>query len=282
MRKTMLLALLFFAGVLTSFAQDLKVMTYNIRLDLSSDGVNAWDNRKQDLISQIDFYDPDVFGVQEARPNQVQDLAKGLPQYGFAGVGRGENNTDEASNIYYRKDRFTVKQSGTFWLSETPAKASKGWDAAYNRICTYALLLDKQTKKQFWYFNTHLDNEGALARKKGVELILAKMKELNKKNLPVIFSGDLNSEPSDPVIALVKTQLADTRELSVHPPFGPTGTFNNFRHDQPVTLLIDYIFIGKNSPFVVNRYAVLSDSKDLRYPSDHLPVLVELNIRKIK
>lgn len=275
MKHIMVPILLLFAFS-SAFGQDLKVMTYNIRLDLHSDGVNAWDNRKDDLISQIAFYEPDIFGVQEARPNQVQDLAKGLPEYGHVGVGRAENNTDEASNIYYKKDRFTVKQSGTFWLSETPGRVSKGWGAAYNRICTYALLLDKKNKKQFWYFNTHLDNISEMARAKGVELILAKMKSLNQQKLPVIFSGDLNSEPSDPVIAFIKTRMVDTREISVHPPFGPTGTFNNFKHDMPVKLLIDYIFISKNSSFVVKKYAILSDSKDLRYPSDHLPVFVEL------
>ncbi len=264
------------------YAQDLKVMTYNIRLDLKSDGMNAWDNRKDFFTAQIDFYGPDIFGVQEARPNQVLDIAKALPEYSYVGVGRDNNNTGEASNIFYKKDRFQLKDSGTFWLSETPDVVSKGWDAAYNRVCTYALLKDKKTKKQFWFFNTHLDNVGVTARRKGVELILSKMKELNTSNLPVIFTGDLNSEPNDPLIQYLKTQLTDTREVSMHQPFGPSGSFNDFKHDQPVTMLIDYIFISHNSNFTVNKYAILSDSKDLRYPSDHLPVYVELEYGKKK
>lgn len=261
------------------YAQSLKVMTYNIRLDLKSDGVNAWDNRKDFFTAQIGFYEPDIFGVQEARPNQVLDMAKALPQYNYAGVGRDGNNTGEASNIFYRKNRFQLKDSGTFWLSETPDVVSKGWDAAYNRVCTYALLKDKKSNKQFWFFNTHLDNEGVTARRKGIELILSKMKELNTSNLPVIFTGDLNSEPGDSLIQYLKTQLTDTREVSVHRPFGPSGSFNDFKHDQPVVQLIDYIFISPNSRFVVNKYAILSDSRDLRYPSDHLPVFVELNYK---
>ena len=258
------------------YAQDLKVMTYNIRLDLKSDSVNAWDNRKDFFTAQIGFYEPDIFGVQEARPNQVLDIAKALSEYNYVGVGRDGNNTGEASNIFYKKDRFQLKDSGTFWLSETPNVVSRGWDAAYNRVCTYALLKDEKTKKQFWFFNTHLDNVGVTARKKGVELILSKMKELNTSQLPVIFTGDLNSEPSDSLIQYLKTQLTDTRDVSVHKPFGPSGSFNDFKHNQPVTMLIDYIFISHKSNFVINKYAVLSDSKDLRYPSDHLPVYVEL------
>jgi len=262
------------------YAQDLKVMTYNIRLDLKSDGANAWDNRKDFFTAQIGFYEPDVFGVQEARPNQVLDIAKALPEYNHAGVGRDGNNTGEASNIFYKKERFQLKDSGTFWLSETPDVVSKGWDAAYNRVCTYVLLKDKKRKKQFWFFNTHLDNVGVTARRKGIELILSRMKEMNTSNLPVIFTGDLNSEPNDPLIQYLKTQLTDTHEVSMHKPFGPSGSFNDFKHDQPVTMLIDYIFISQNSPFLVNKYAILSDSKDLRYPSDHLPVYVELDYGK--
>lgn len=261
------------------YAQDIKVMTYNIRLDLKSDGVNAWDKRKDFITAQIDFYEPDVFGVQEARPNQVKDIAKALPEYSFIGVGRDDNNTGEASDIFYKKKRFTVKRSGTFWLSETPDIVSKGWDAAYNRICTYALLLDRKNEKQFWYFNTHLDNVGVMARRKGVELILAKMKELNTSNLPVIFTGDLNTAPTDSLIKYMKIQMTDTREVSMHKAFGPSGSFNDFKHDEPVTLLIDYIFISHKSPFLVNKYAILSDSKDLKYPSDHLPVYVELKYK---
>lgn len=259
-------------------AQDIRVMTYNIRLDLKSDGVNAWDNRKDFFTEQIGFYEPDIFGVQEARPNQVLDIAKALPEYNYAGVGRDGNNTGEASNIFYKKDRFKLKDSGTFWLSETPNIVSKGWDAAYNRVCTYALLKDKKSKKQFWFFNTHLDNAGVTARRKGIELILSKMKELNTSHLPLIFTGDLNSEPGDSLIKYLKTQLTDTREISMHKPFGPSGSFNDFKHDQAVKQLIDYIFISHNASFLVNKYAILSDSKDLRYPSDHLPVYVELNV----
>jgi endonuclease/exonuclease/phosphatase family metal-dependent hydrolase len=278
--KKYLFTFLLVGATISLYSQNLKVMTYNIRLDLKSDGVNAWDNRKDFFTAQIGFYEPDIFGVQEARPNQVFDIAKALPEYSYVGVGRDGNNTGEASNIFYKKERFQLKDSGTFWLSGTPDTVSKGWDAAYNRVCTYAFLKDKKTKKQFCFFNTHLDNVGVTARRNGIELILSKMKGLNTSKLPVIFTGDLNSEPNDPLIQYLKTQLTDTREVSVHKPFGPSGSFNDFKHNQPVTMLIDYIFISHKSDFNVSKYAILSDSKDLRYASDHLPVYVELEYRK--
>jgi endonuclease/exonuclease/phosphatase family metal-dependent hydrolase len=122
------------------YAQSLKMMSYNIRLNVASDGENAWPNRKDYFASQIQFYSPDIFGVQEATPGQVIDIASALPEYSKFGIGREENETGESCTIYYKKERFKVEHINTFWLSETPNAVSKGWDAACNRVCTYALL----------------------------------------------------------------------------------------------------------------------------------------------
>ncbi len=259
------------------YGQNLKIMTYNIRLDVASDKENAWPYRKDYFTSQIQFYSPDIFGTQEATPNQVTDIASALPNYAKFGIGREEGGTGEACAVYYKKNRFKVEESNTFWLSQTPNVVSRGWDAACNRVCTYGLFKDLKTKKMFWVFNVHLDHMGNEARVKGIQLILSKMKEANTKKYPVFLMGDFNSEPETPQIAEVKKVMDDTRDISKEKPFGPYGTFNNFKHNEPVTLLLDYIFISKNSGLTVQKYAVLSDSKDLKYPSDHLPVLIEID-----
>jgi endonuclease/exonuclease/phosphatase family metal-dependent hydrolase len=260
-------------------AQNLKVMTYNIRLDVESDGENNWTHRKDYFTSQIQFYEPDIFGVQEAKPNQVIDIATALSQYSYIGVGREGIGKGESSNIYYKKDRFEVLENNTFWLSDSPDKISIGWDAAFNRVCTYGLFKDLKTKQTFWVFNTHLDHIGELARTNGILLILSKMAALNTKNNTVIFMGDFNSKPTDDRIIALNKEMNDTRKISEEKPFGPSGTFNGFKHNEPVTELIDYIFISKNSKFKVKKIATLSDSKDLRYPSDHLPVYVEISYK---
>ncbi len=262
-----------------SSAHNLKVMTYNIRLDVAVDGENDWAHRKEYFTSQIQFYEPDIFGIQEAKPNQVIDISSLLAQYNNVGIGREGIEKGESSNIYYKKDRFNVVESNTFWLSETPNQISKGWDAAFNRVCTYALFKDKKTKSSFWVFNTHLDHVGEVARTKGIQLILTKIELLNPKKYPVIFMGDFNSEPNTERIIELKKVMDDSRYISKEKPFGPSGTFNNFNHNESVTKLIDYIFISKNSNIEVIKYAVLSDSKDLKYPSDHLPVYVEINLK---
>lgn len=274
--------ILFFIATLNLFylnAQSLKVMTYNIRLDVAVDGENDWTHRKDFFTSQIQFYEPDIFGVQEATPNQVTDIANALSQYSYMGIGRDGIGKGESSNIYYKKERFKLLKSDTFWLSETPDKVSKGWDAAFNRVCIYGLFKDLKTKKTFWVFNTHLDHMGELAKTNGILLILSKIAALNTKNDTAFFMGDLNSEPNnDRIIALNKV-MNDCRNITEENPFGPSGTFNGFKHNEPVTELIDYIFISKNSKFKVRKFAVLSDSKDLRYPSDHLPVYVEISYK---
>ena len=259
------------------YGQNLKIMTYNIRLDVASDGENAWSNRKDFFTSQIQFYSPDIFGVQEALPNQVADIAAALPEYNKFGIGRESEGKGEACTIYYKKDRFQLQESNTFWLSETPTVVSKGWDAACNRVCTYGLFKDIKSKKIFWVFNVHLDHMGNEARVKGVQLILSKIKEINSKKTPVFLMGDFNSEPDTPQIVEIKKAMDDTRDVSKEKPFGPSGTFNGFKYDKPVTLLIDYIFVSKNSGLKIQKHAVLSDSKDLKYPSDHLPVLIEID-----
>lgn len=267
--------ILFFSNF--SKAQTLKLMTYNIRLDIASDGDNAWSNRKDYFCSQLAFYEPDIFGIQEALPNQVIAIASALPKYNYVGIGRDGIGKGESSNIFYKKDRFELLQESTFWLSETPEVMSKGWDAALNRVCTYALLKDKKTKQIFWVFNTHFDHIGELARTNSIKLILSKIKTLNTKNYPVFFMGDFNSEPSEERIVNLKKEMLDTYDVSIEKPFGPTGTFNAFKHNEAVTKRIDYIFISKNNNLKVMKFAILSDSKDLKYPSDHLPVYAEIS-----
>ena len=261
-------------------AQSLKAMTYNIRLDVASDGNNAWPFRKDFFAAQVRFYEPDILGVQEVMPHQLVDLEQLLPQYNQVGIGREGVGKGESSNIFYKKDKFTVIQTNTFWLSETPEAISMGWDAACHRVCTYALFQEAKTNQLFWVFNTHLDHIGEQARTKGIKLILAQINQLNTLNYPVIFMGDFNSEPQEERIVALKKVMNDTREVSIDKPFGPVGTFNNFEHNKSVTALIDYIFISKKSNLKVIKYAVLSDSKDLKYPSDHLPVYVEMVFHK--
>ena len=266
-------------SVVTTFNADaqLKVMTYNIRYANENDGENSWSFRKDELTNQLQYHEPDIFGVQEALLSQLEYLEEHLLQYECLGVGRDGGEKGEFSAIFYDSSKFEVLRKDTFWLSETPAEISKGWDAALNRICTYALFRNKENGQKFWVFNTHLDHVGVEARKQSVRLIHQKISELNKEDLPVILMGDLNLEPETEEMQFLLSNYEDTKETAEHV-FGPEGTFNNFEFDKPVTRRIDYIFTSGD--INVEKYAVLSDSKDLRYPSDHLPVMVHLELEE--
>ncbi|MBU0940947.1 MAG: endonuclease/exonuclease/phosphatase family protein [Bacteroidetes bacterium] len=256
-------------------SQVVKVMTYNIRLDIASDGDNAWKNRKEFLSSQVLFFGPDVLGVQEARPNQMADLKEFLRDYKTIGSGRDGGEQGEHSAIFYNVNKFKVEKVSTFWLSETPEKLSKGWDAAYPRICTYGLFTDLKTSKKIWIFNTHLDHVGEQAQVNGIKQIQQKIKELNNRNYPVVLMGDFNVEPNSVLIKNISEDMINSNTVA-KVKFGPTGTFNGFKFNEAVTRKIDYIFISKSKQLTVNKYAVLSDSNNLKYPSDHFPVYVEL------
>jgi len=207
----------------------------------------------------------------------MKDLDSLLSDYDFVGVGRDDgNDKGEYSAIFYKSNQFKIISTSTFWLSQTPQKVSMGWDAVCHRVCTYALFENRITKKQFYVFNTHFDHVGAEARKNSAVLIIQKIREINTEMEPVILMGDFNMEENHESIHYISQYLNDSKSVSSSKPFGPTGTFNGFNFNQPVTERIDFIFV---SPEIqVNKYAVLSDSEACRYPSDHLPVLVILNL----
>lgn len=259
-------------------AQTVKVMSYNIRLDHAGDGDNRWDNRKEQLAGQVKFYEPDFMGVQEALPNQMAYLLSQFNnQYDAIGVGRDDGaNKGEYSAIFYNIQKYKLLRQSTFWLSENPDVPSTGWDAALNRICTYGLFEDKKNGKKIWVFNTHFDHVGEKARAESAKLILQKIKEVNKDNLPFVLTGDFNLEPDSEPVTIIKQQLNDTKDVASLV-FGPEGTFNAFEFTKPVTRRIDYIFVPKNMK--VKKYAVLSDSQNCRYLSDHLPVYAELELQ---
>lgn len=256
----------------------LDIMTYNIRLDVASDGENAWTNRKDFLSSKVLFYSPDILGVQEARPNQMTDLKDALEDYKTIGIGRDGEKKGEYSAIFYNAKKISVSQENTFWLSETPDVVSKGWDAAYPRICTYGLFTVLENNQKIWVFNTHIDHVGNKAQMQGIQLILKKIATLNTDDYPVIVMGDFNVEPTSQLISNLKQKLNDSKDKAKIT-FGSNGTFNGFKFNELVTRRIDYIMLSKSSKIEVEKYGVLSSSIDLKYASDHFPVFVELILK---
>jgi endonuclease/exonuclease/phosphatase family metal-dependent hydrolase len=257
-------------------------MTYNIRLDTSQDGINQWSLRKDRVASLIRYHSADLFGVQEALLNQITDLKNALPAFDWYGLGRDDGKVKgEYSAIFYRSNRFELLDKNTFWLSETPElPGMKGWDAFLPRVCSWVKLHDRWTSKTLYHFNTHLDNMGEIARRESARLIMARILNITKFNTPMILTGDFNVGPDSDTyrIILTNSSLKDTKDLTETPHYGPNSTWSTFSVEQGLGDRIDYIFITPQNLRVL-QHATLTDSDSQYYPSDHLPVLVELVLK---
>ncbi|HDS08516.1 MAG TPA: endonuclease/exonuclease/phosphatase family protein [Bacteroides sp.] len=273
MRRTLFLWMLFLTVL--AAAQPVELITYNIRLNTPGDGEHAWPNRKSNVTALFTFHGADIFCVQEALPEQVDDLAAAFPGYSFEGVGRDDGEREgEFSAVFYDHKRFTKKDGGTFWLSETPAQCSFGWDAACRRICSWVKLEDQLTGKIFFVFNTHFDHRGEVARRESAKLILEKIREITGGGMPVVLCGDFNLAPGSEPVELIRSRLQDAYLVTTLPPYGSVATFHGFTYDDPPGERIDYVFVSEQVK--VKRYGALTDSRDRKFFSDHLPVLVTL------
>ena len=254
-----------------------ELISYNIRMNTEGDGVHAWPNRRVDVVNLLRFHRADIFGVQEALPDQMDDLAKAFPDFGSEGVGRDDGKREgEFSALFYRKDRFRKLDGGTFWLSKTPDRCSYGWDAACRRICTWVKLEDRQGGKVLHVFNTHFDHKGEEARRHSAMLILQKIREISGEQGPVVLCGDFNLLPDSEPVKLLKKELKDSYDVSELPPHASVVTYHGFTYDSEVIGRIDYVFVSEG--IRVERYGALTDSRDRAFFSDHLPVLVSLII----
>ena len=251
-------------------SENLKVMSYNIRLGSGKDGTNSWALRYTATEEMLKDQKPDVFGVQEALDYQVHYI-EDMCGYESVGVGREDGKKEgEHMSIFWNKKTVSMLKWGTFWLSETPQKPSKGWDAACFRTATWALMKDKRTGKKFYFVNTHLDHEGKEAQKNGLKLIVEKIAEMNPEGLPMVLTGDFNIEPSNPALADLDARMQSTRKIAEK-----TDDLTTYNGWGKSSTMIDYIYVSGFSSCpeyqtVTKRYA------DRKFISDHYPICATL------
>lgn len=277
-----ILAPLFMSAQTPATEPEVRVMTFNIRTASPKDGDNVWENRRDRVANAIKFYDADIVGMQEVRPTQLDDLAERLGGYNKVTRGRFCDNStrDEHCTLWFKSSRFTLLDSGTFWISETPeVTASKGWDGAYPRIATWARLHDKISGRDLLAVNTHLDHRGQQARREGSRMLIRKVSEL-AGGLPVVLTGDFNANMQDvPYKEITDAANPDhlTDSRSVAPLiYGPDWSFHDFgRQALDKREIIDYLFVG--GPVKVNRYGILAETEGRQFLSDHNPILISLS-----
>ena len=267
--------LILFLLAVFAFGQTTKLMSYNIKYDNKGDTINNWNDRKESMVKLLKHYDASFIGMQEVLYNQLEYLDASLPNYKYIGVGRDDGKKKgEFAPILYDSKNYKLLKSETFWLSDTPEKVSKGWDASLERICTYGLFEDLKTKEKIYIFNTHFDHRGVKAREESVKLILRKIKEINSEKLALVLMGDLNLTPDKEPIKMLKKNLDEGQEITQKPFYGPAGSFSGF-DDRPLVNKIDYLFV-KN--LKVENYIHIDDRMDNnKHISDHLPVLATVS-----
>ena len=248
-----------------------RVMTFN---------VCGWNhkNLKHLASKTILAYEPDVVGLQECTYDCYKELSKDLPGYSFVGVGREngklDKNSGESCGILYKTEKYTLVDSGTFWLSETPDSPSKGWDADYIRICTWVILKNNETGKEFAHLNTHLENiddgTGMQALENGTQMVIDKALPLD---MPVVMTGDYNFEKNTQYYdAVIAAGFRDAQDAATNTMDG--NTFHGFNESDPPEH-IDYVFLNSQILQVLT-YKLVEDTYDGKYPSDHYPIYVDI------
>ena len=253
---------------------DIKVISFNVRLNTKSDGDNCWDNRKHASVNMLNEEKPTVFGVQEALPGQVEYLVENLPEYDYIGVGRDDGKKKgEFMAIFYLKEKVELLDGGTFWLSETPDVPSKGWDAACFRSCTWTKFKMKANGKVFAYLNTHLDHVGGVSQKEGLALIMKRVQEFVSDDMPVFLTADFNALTSKPIFEPVKAMMQDAREVAPETDRRATINFYQPGNEDKPEWVIDHIFFRGVE---AKKFKVLRDKNyGALYISDHYPVVLE-------
>ncbi len=244
--------------------ETVRIMSFNVR-----DG----EFDREEIVPQVvaDYY-PDSVGFQECEGTWYLTLKAYLPDYQIIGVGRltGLPLLGESTAIMFRKDKYELVDWGTFWLSETPDKVSLGWDAKYYRTCTWAVLKNKETEGCYAHINTHLDNSGAEARTKGLELVMEKAASFD---MPVVVTGDFNFiKGSEYYKKLLSGGLTDVSSIAEKADTGCTahaykgGTEGN---------VLDYICVNDKITDV-KSYNIMREKYNDRYVSDHYPIYADM------
>ena len=269
----------------------LRAMTFNVRFDNPADGENRWELRRDFVADLIRNSGASIIGTQEGLVHQLDFLDEALSDFRYVGVGRDDGaKAGEFTAIFVDTTQFTIRDSGTFWLSETPERPSVGWDASMERIATYAVVVPAVQRvvsssttnpEPFLVINAHFDHIGEQARLESARLIMQKAQELSQSPrmpMPVILMGDFNASTRTPPIQAFLEHYRDAFEISKSLPEGPVSTFTGFivkesGYREPEGR-IDYVFV--NERVDVMSYRAMDEIREGRYVSDHFPVLVEV------
>lgn len=251
---------------------EITMMSCNLRCLTPIDfGKKSWFYRAELVMEGIENNAPGIIGFQEATKWQYQYLVDCLKGYDSVITYRDDSFNSEGCPIFYNTELYSLVDKGSFWLSETPEEMSKDWGAACYRICSYVILTEKATEKQFVVFNTHLDHISDEARIKGVAVILDKIKQFG--SYPSVIMGDFNAEEDSETYINVTKDFLDARYETEKTDFSKT-----YQDWGSTGKQLDYFMISK-SGFEVVEYDVVTELYDGVYSADHFPIVLKAKLK---
>lgn len=251
------------------------MISFNIRVDNAADGTNVWRNRRDAVVTMIERERPMLLGLQEAQPHQITYLSEHCPDYAWYGLGRDTGKVPPATDsyaaeetmaVFWRTAELELLDKGTFWLSETPDRVSKGWDASYRRTCTWAGFRHKKSGQTCYFFNTHLDNDGKVAREESIKLLVSRMKTINSKRRVSFLTADFNSNVTDACFAPLHVYMRDARANAA-----VSDDYPSWNGYGASTGRLDHVFFSGDN-CTAREFRTLRGDYGVPYISDHYPV----------
>jgi endonuclease/exonuclease/phosphatase family metal-dependent hydrolase len=256
----------------------IKLMTFNLRY-ASDQQPNSWAERRPVMKECLAQSSPDIVGTQEGVYHQLKDIERDLPQYRWLGLGREGGSKGEFMAIFYRHERFEPIEYDHFWLSDTPEViGSTTWGHTNRRMATWIRFKDTRNNREFYLINTHFDHQIQLAREKAAELLRERATKL-ETTIPLIVMGDFNAKAgaNKAYDTLIENDfLADTWHTAKERRGEAISTFHNFRGPVQRDDRIDWILCRGIETLWIE---IITCSKNGQYPSDHFPVMAEVNLK---
>lgn len=252
-------------------ADTVRIVSFNVRC--KDDTFGSVEGRSQLICSALEQYAPDSFGVQEATQEWLDILGEKLSDYASVSQMRDGKKSSEASAVFYLKDKYTLVDSGTIWLSDTPDEfASKFTLSFCPRIATWATLQNKATGEIYTHINTHLDHVLESVRVKQINVLKSKVEELKAKGYPVVCTGDFNTKEGADAYNEMKNCLLDSKYLAKNSDDG--ATFLNYGKNIFETRPIDFVFVSEGTD--VETYKIIDEKISDMYLSDHAAICADV------
>ena len=264
--------------VAVSHAEPFRIATWNVRCIEVKDSLqgDAWSKRAPEIAKVVRFRNFDVVGMQEVDSTQRAMLEELLPEYEWV-----LDRSTEGNPIAFRKDRLELLDNGVFWYSRSMIPGAKDWDSKHPRYCNWVRLVERETRKELFVFNTHWDNKGDTARMESARMTRSLVPRIAGESATVLM-GDLNIKPGRKPIQILKEDSLFREALEISPIVSiPEGSFTKFRTDRHSEATLDHMFCRGSVDIL--RYGILRetyfDGEQYRFPSDHHPVMIEIEVR---